>query len=162
MSTEVPTINLWERPTPKDAVGIVDRGGIRGQALAGQQVSVSFETSTSYFVDAGDSSGWVSKDFAPTPCFDESAPPSIEMTNFVAKLDGSTGAVQAALKEFGANETIQRHEMGKLRLSSPQILGKADNCYTFEAELGDSLRTYDVCWSEGKINEIVDKGVVTF
>ena len=72
LGSEVDKVNLWERPTPKDAVGVVDRGAVVGHALASQKVSVSFETSTSYYVDMGKKySGWVSKSLAPFAC----APP---------------------------------------------------------------------------------------
>lgn len=100
---------------------------------------------------------------APTPTPAPEAPAAVEtspeMTNFLAKFDGTDAAVSAALKEFGANEGIHDDDMGMYMLSKPKVIGKEGDCFTFEAEAGITIRTYDVCWAEGKINKIVDKGL---
>ncbi len=92
----------------------------------------------------------------PAPAAVETSP---EMTNFLAKFDGTDAKVTEALKEFGANEAIHDDDMGMYMLSKPKVIGKEGDCYTFEAEAGITIRTYDVCWAEGKINKIVDKGL---
>ncbi|MFV8755587.1 hypothetical protein ACNOYE_33980 [Nannocystaceae bacterium ST9] len=84
---------------------------------------------------------------------------SPEMTNFLAKFDGTDAAVTAALKEFGANETISGDDMGMYMLSKPKVVSKDGDCYTFDAEAGITIRTYNVCWAEGKISKIEDKGM---
>jgi hypothetical protein len=98
---------------------------------------------------------------APTPA--PEAPAAVEtspeMTNFLAKFDGTDAKVTEALKEFGASEAIHDDDMGMYMLSKPKVIGKEGDCYTFEAEAGITIRTYDVCWAEGKINKIVDKGL---
>ncbi len=84
---------------------------------------------------------------------------SPEMTNFLAKFDGTDAAVSAALKEFGANEDIADDDMGMYMLSKPTVTAKDGDCYTFDAGAGITTRTYSVCWAEGKINKIEDKGM---
>lgn len=84
---------------------------------------------------------------------------SPEMTNFLAKFDGTDAAVTAALKEFGANEEISGDDMGMYMLSKPKVISKEGDCYTMEAEAGITIRTYNVCWTEGKISKIEDKGM---
>lgn len=84
---------------------------------------------------------------------------SPEMTNFLAKFDGTDAAVTAALKEFGANAEVTDNDMGMYTLGKPKVVSKDGDCYTFEAEAGITIRTYNVCWTEGKISKIEDKGM---
>jgi hypothetical protein len=84
---------------------------------------------------------------------------SPEMTAFLAKFDGSDAAVTAALKEFGADEAVAEDDMGMYTLGKPKVVAKDGDCFTFEAEAGMTIRTYNVCWAEGKINKIEDKGM---
>jgi hypothetical protein len=84
---------------------------------------------------------------------------SPEMTAFLAKFDGTDAAVTAALKEYGANEEIAGDDMGMYMLSKPKVVSKDGDCYTMEAEAGITVRTYNVCWTEGKISKIEDKGM---
>ena len=74
MGSEVESINLWERPTSADAVGVVDRGKIVGHAWAGDQVRAESRTSTSYYVTTEHTGrGWVSKGQVEGECPDEPA-----------------------------------------------------------------------------------------
>lgn len=84
---------------------------------------------------------------------------SPEMTAFLGKFDGTDAAVTAALKEYGANEEVAGDDMGMYTLGKPKVVGKDGDCFTFEAEAGMTVRTYNVCWAEGKINKIEDKGM---
>ena len=84
---------------------------------------------------------------------------SPEMTAFLAKFDGTDAAVTAALKEFGADETVADDDMGMYTLGEPKVVGAEGDCFTFEAKAGMTIRTYNVCWAEGKINKIEDKGM---
>jgi hypothetical protein len=84
---------------------------------------------------------------------------SPEMTAFLAKFDGTDAAVKAALTEFGADEAVVDDDMGMFSLGKPKVVAKDGDCYTFETEAGITIRTYNVCWAEGKINKIEDKGM---
>jgi hypothetical protein len=84
---------------------------------------------------------------------------SPEMTAFLAKFDGTDAAVTSALKEYGANDEIANNDMGMYMLAKPKVVSKEGDCYTFEAEAGITVRTYNVCWAEGKINKVEDKGM---
>jgi hypothetical protein len=84
---------------------------------------------------------------------------SPEMTAFLAKFDGTDEAVSAALKEYGANDEVAGNDMGMYTLGEPKVVSKDGDCYTFEAKAGMTVRTYDVCWAEGKISKIEDKGM---
>jgi hypothetical protein len=84
---------------------------------------------------------------------------SAEMTAFLAKFDGTDEAVTAALKEYGADDSVADNDMGMYTLGEPKVVSKDGDCYTFEAKAGITVRTYDVCWADGKINKIEDKGM---
>ncbi|KIG12960.1 hypothetical protein DB30_00844 [Enhygromyxa salina] len=84
---------------------------------------------------------------------------SEDMKNFMAKFDGTDPAVTAALKEFGANEEIHDDDMGMYTLKDPKVVAAEGDCFTMEAGAGMTIRTYNVCWAEGKINKIEDKGM---
>ncbi|PRQ05707.1 hypothetical protein [Enhygromyxa salina] len=84
---------------------------------------------------------------------------SEDMKNFMAKFDGTDPAVTAALKEFGANEEIADDDMGMYMLKDPKVVSAEGDCFTMEAGAGMTIRTYNVCWAEGKINKIEDKGM---
>ena len=81
------------------------------------------------------------------------------MTAFLAKFDGTDAAVSAALKEYGTDDTIADDDMGMYTLGEPTVVGKDGDCYTFDAKAGMTIRTYNVCWADGKINKIEDKGM---
>lgn len=84
---------------------------------------------------------------------------SPEMTAFLAKFDGTDAAVTAALKEFGATEEVHDDDMGMYTLGEPKVVAKDGDCFSFEAKAGMTIRTYNVCWAEGKIAKIEDKGM---
>ncbi|GEM_PF-1374509 len=84
---------------------------------------------------------------------------SEDMKNFMAKFDGTDAAVTAALKEFGSGETITDDDMGMYTLSDPKVVANTGDCFTMEAGAGMTVRTYEVCWADGKINKIEDKGM---
>jgi hypothetical protein len=87
---------------------------------------------------------------------------SPEMQAFLAGIKGKSTDVEAALKAHGA-EGLDAKDMGMYDLSSPKVTGtKKDGdktCYTFDAKAGMTTRTYDVCWTGGKITEVADKGM---
>ena len=87
---------------------------------------------------------------------------SPEMTAFLAGIKGKSTDVEAALKANGV-EGLDSKDMGMYDLSSPKVTAtKKDGdktCYTFDAKAGMTTRTYDVCWTGGKISEVADKGM---
>jgi hypothetical protein len=87
---------------------------------------------------------------------------SPEMQAFLAGIKGKSSDVEGALKAHGA-EGLDTKDMGMYDLSSPKVTGtKKDGdktCYTFDAKAGMTTRTYDVCWTGGKITEVADKGM---
>ena len=95
----------------------------------------------------------------------ESAPKvevSPEMTAFLAGIKGKSTDVEAALKASGV-DGLDTKDMGMYDLSSPKVTATRKDgdktCYTFDAKAGMTTRTYDVCWTGGKISEVVDKGM---
>lgn len=84
------------------------------------------------------------------------------MTAFIADLKGKSSDVAAALKTHG-NAELKTADMEMYDLQSPTVTAsKKDGdkeCYTMDAKAGMTTRTYDVCWTGGKITEVVDKGM---
>jgi hypothetical protein len=87
---------------------------------------------------------------------------SPEMTAFLADLKGKSTDVEAAIKKHGA-EGLDHKDMTMYDLNSPKVTGSKKEgdktCYTFDAKAGMTTRTYDVCWTGGKITEVADKGM---
>jgi hypothetical protein len=100
---------------------------------------------------------------APPEAPPEPEAPAVEvsepMTNFMAKFDGTDPAVTAALKEFGANDEIADDDMGMYMLKDPKVVSAEGDCFMMEAGAGMTVRSYNVCWADGKINKIEDKGM---
>jgi hypothetical protein len=84
------------------------------------------------------------------------------MMDFMAMLKGSYTDVESALDKYGA-EGLDRVDMDMYDLKEPKVVScqKADagECCTMEAGAGMTIRTYDICWTDGKITSIVDKGM---
>lgn len=81
------------------------------------------------------------------------------MKNFMAKFDGTDPAVTAALKEFGATPEIADDDMGMYMLKDPKVVSAEGDCFMMEAAAGMTVRSYNVCWADGKIAKIEDKGM---
>lgn len=88
--------------------------------------------------------------------------PSQEMSDFLIGFNGRSASVEAQLKQFGA-EGLDAKDMGMYDLASPKVVGnekKGDkDCYSFDAKAGMTTRTYETCWTGGKIVEVTDKGM---
>ena len=84
------------------------------------------------------------------------------MQDFMGMMKGSYTDVEAALDKFGA-EGLDRADMDIYDLKEPKVVScqKTDSgeCCTMEAGAGITIRTYDICWTDGKIASIVDKGM---
>lgn len=87
---------------------------------------------------------------------------SPEMQAFLASIKGKSTDVDAAIKSHGA-EGLDHKDMTMYDLSSPKVTASRKdgdkNCYTFDAKAGMTTRTYEVCWTGGKISEVADKGM---
>jgi hypothetical protein len=82
---------------------------------------------------------------------------SPEMKGFMEMLTGDDVAVEKALDKY-ALESTSREDMDMYSLESPEVTSAKDNCYHMDAKAGMTVRTYEICWEEGKISKIVDKG----
>lgn len=84
------------------------------------------------------------------------------MTDFMGMLKGSYKDVEAAIAQFGA-EGLETADMDMYDLKDAKVVAcqKADagECCTMEAGAGMTIRTYDICWTDGKISSITDKGM---
>lgn len=87
---------------------------------------------------------------------------SPEMQAFLAGFKGKSTDVEAALKAHGT-ETLDAKDMGMYDLKSPKVTASRKDgdksCYTFDAKAGMTTRTYETCWTGGKITEVADKGM---
>ncbi|MDQ3336199.1 MAG: hypothetical protein M4D80_13600 [Myxococcota bacterium] len=87
---------------------------------------------------------------------------SPEMQAFMAGIKGKSTDVEAAIKAHGV-DGLDHKDMTMYDLSSPKVTATNKNgdktCYTFDAKAGMTTRTYDVCWTGGKISEVADKGM---
>jgi hypothetical protein len=89
----------------------------------------------------------------------ESSP---EMQAFMAALKGTEKDVSNALAQYGA-EGLDKKDMDMYGLQEPTLISceKKDGkewC-TMEAKAGMTTRTYTLCWENGKIVAIEDKGM---
>lgn len=84
------------------------------------------------------------------------------MQDFMGMIKGSYTDVEAALDKFGA-EGLDRVDMDIYDLKDPKAVScqktESGECCTMEAGAGMTIRTYDICWTDGKITSIVDKGM---
>ena len=87
---------------------------------------------------------------------------SPEMQAFLAGIKGKSTDVEAAIKAHGA-EGLDHKDMTMYDLSSPKVTATRKDgdktCYTFDAKAGMTTRTYETCWTGGKITEVADKGM---
>ena len=84
---------------------------------------------------------------------------SPEMTEFLEMIKGSSDDVTAALGKFGASEEIKLDDMGIYDLKKPKVTSKNGECYSVEFNYDITIRMYDICWADGKIISISDKGI---
>lgn len=87
---------------------------------------------------------------------------SPEMKTFLAAMKGKSPDVEAALTAHGV-EGLDAKDMGMYDLGAPAVTAhekRGDkDCYTFDAKAGMTTRTYETCWTGGKIVEVADKGM---
>lgn len=84
-----------------------------------------------------------------------------EMKAFMGEFDGTYQAVEAALEKYAPG--VDDQDMDIYDLKSPKVVSTEDQdgqvCYTMEAKAGITIRTYVLCWKDGKILSIADKGM---
>ena len=84
------------------------------------------------------------------------------MTAFLADLKGKSKDVEAAIKTHGADgldhKDMTMYDLTAAKVTAAKKEGDKE-CYTFDAKAGATTRTYDVCWTGGKISEVTDKGM---
>ncbi len=84
-----------------------------------------------------------------------------EMKAFMAEFDGTYQAVESALKKYAPG--VDDQDMDLYDLKNPKIVSTEEQgdqvCYTLEAKAGITIRTYILCWKDGKILSIADKGM---
>ena len=87
---------------------------------------------------------------------------SPSMMDFMAMLKGSYVDVVAALDQFGV-EGLNRADMDLYDLKDARIVAcnkmEEGECCTMEASSGMTIRTYDICWTDGRITSVIDKGM---
>lgn len=87
---------------------------------------------------------------------------SAEMKAFLAPFNGDYKAVKASLGAHGA-AGLDDKDMDIMNLAEPKVTAAevkgGRQCYTFEAKAGIMVRTYGVCWANGKIVAVEDKGM---
>jgi hypothetical protein len=81
-----------------------------------------------------------------------------EMTEFMSMLTGKSDNTEAALTKFGV-EDLETADMEMYDLKDAKAVGMNNKCFTMEAASGQTIRTYDICWDNGKITTVVDKGM---
>ena len=81
-----------------------------------------------------------------------------EMQDFMRMLEGKHTHVEAALSKHGA-EALDSQDMDMYDLQQPKVVSAEGACYTMDAKAGMTTRTYILCWQDGKIASVEDKGM---
>jgi len=84
---------------------------------------------------------------------------SPEMKEFVGMIKGKSADVVSALEKFASTPELKGDDMGMYDLSDPNVTAKTGDCYSVEFSAGATTRMYDICWADGKISSITDKGM---
>lgn len=86
---------------------------------------------------------------------------SPEMKDFLAGM-GDSAKVKASLAKHGveglATQDMEMYDLKDGAVTAHEKRG-AQDCYTFEAKSGATMRTYVTCWEGGKITAVEDKGM---
>ncbi len=97
--------------------------------------------------------------FALNSCGETKVAQSPEMTEFVGMIKGQSADVVAALAKFGGNDEVKNDDMRFYNLAEPVVKEANGDCYTVDFKAGLTIRTYDICWKDGKITKITEKDV---
>lgn len=99
--------------------------------------------------------------FALNSCSDDASTKeqSPEMTEFTGMIKGEASDVVAALAKFGATDDIKTNDICYYNLTEPVVKAQEGDCYTVDFKSGTNIRTYDICWKDGKITSITEKEV---
>ena len=83
---------------------------------------------------------------------------AVEMNDFMKSLNGNHEAVAAALASHG-EAGLDTREMELYDLDEPRVAKREGDCYTLEAKSGLTVRTYVLCWKDGKIASVEFTGM---
>ncbi|MEI6222822.1 MAG: hypothetical protein WCP97_08735 [bacterium] len=85
-----------------------------------------------------------------------------EMKAFMGMLNGKDTSSGAALDKYLASGASDGN-MGLYNNDKPEVVGENkvgdQTCYTMKAKSGLTERKYDICWKDGKIQKVTDKGI---
>lgn len=84
------------------------------------------------------------------------------MKGFMDSLDGTYQGVTNGLTRYAEKEVMD-DDITRLDLKSPKLilfekLNANQECYTMEANIGITTKTFIICWENSKIYSIVDQG----
>jgi len=92
-------------------------------------------------------------------CGGSSVEMTAEMTEFTGMIKGTAADVTTALDKFGSSDEIKTNDMTMYDLKDPKVTAKTGDCFSVEFSAGITTRMYDICWKEGKIVSVTDKGM---
>ncbi len=92
-------------------------------------------------------------------CGGASVEVSTEMNDFNSMINGSHEDVSKAVEKYAASETLNDNDIVYFGLSNPVVTEATQDCYLVDYEAGITIRSYEICWDEGKIVSIVEKGM---
>ncbi len=94
-----------------------------------------------------------------TSCGGTSIEISPEMSSFNAMMKGSHEDVVNAVEKYASDEKLNDNDIVYFGLSNPEVKERIQDCYIVDYEAGVTIRTYEICWKEGKIVSISEKGL---
>ncbi len=88
------------------------------------------------------------------------ADPSLaDMSLFVRMLNGTYTKVQEAVALYANTPDLASNDITIYDLANPKVVASNGACHTMEAEVGSTIRVYDICRQDSKINSITLKEV---
>ena len=85
-----------------------------------------------------------------------------EMKAFMGMLNGKSDSVTAALSKYSATG-VDTADMDMWGLDKPEVDSSREaagqKCYLMKAKSGATERKFDLCWKDGKIQAVTDKGI---
>jgi len=82
-----------------------------------------------------------------------------EMKEFTEKMSDTTENLQDIVKKFAESEELKKHDIINQNITEMKVVAKNGDCYTVETPDSGLTRIYEICWTDGKITKITDKGI---
>ncbi len=82
-----------------------------------------------------------------------------EMKDFTEKMTDTTENLQDIVKKFAESDELKKHDIINQNITEMKVVAKNGDCYTVETPDSGLTRVYEICWSDGKITSIIDKGI---